>query len=663
MRHTSAAGAAIAGMLVITLLGLPAAATEQGVIAPPGTGAPDTPPPPPSVDAQAAAAPCSRGDVALTFDDGPHRVHTRAVLDALAKHDAPSTFFVVGHAVAAYPELVKATYAGGHVIANHTWAHEYLASLSDAGIRSTVRRTNDAVTRLGIPRPTLVRPPGGATSARARQVIESMGMHQVMWTVDPQDWRTGRSATEIANRVLAGLHDGANVVMHDGVGNSGATARALPRIITEGRNRGYCFGTLDTRGRVTRPAPTMRISSTSVTEGRAGTTSTAELLVTLDLPSRTPVSVDFATADGTAVAPYDYRPRSGTLLFSPGQVRKRIVLTVNGDDFHQADHWFAVKLTKVTGATLAGGGGRVVITDDDPPCPPARPGTLPRLAGGDRIETAVVISRASYAEGQAGAVVLARDRDYADALAGTPLAVGRQAPLLLSGTAALDARSAAELQRVLPPGGTVFLLGGTAALAEAVEQQVADLGFDPIRLGGANRYETAVLIAERGLDSPRSVLLATGRDFPDALSAGAAAPQVGGAVLLTHGRTMAPETAAYLRRHGVSTVYAVGGAAAAAAPAARALAGSDRYATARKVAETFFASPATFGLTSGETFADALGGGVHAGMAGGPLLLTRRTALPVAIADYLSRLDADGFLYGGTGSVAEPVRACAAGLR
>jgi hypothetical protein len=92
--------------------------------------------------------------------------------------------------------------------------------------------------------------PAGNLGPSFAAAIRSVGYRQMMWTVDPQDWRSGRSAATISNFVLSRLHRNAVVVLHDGVGNSPNTIRALPAIIDGARSRGYCFGVLDGQGQV-----------------------------------------------------------------------------------------------------------------------------------------------------------------------------------------------------------------------------------------------------------------------------------------------------------------------------------------------------------------------------------------------------------------------------
>jgi putative cell wall-binding protein len=275
-----------------------------------------------------------------------------------------------------------------------------------------------------------------------------------------------------------------------------------------------------------------------------------------------------------------------------------------------------------------------------------------RVAGSDRIDTAIEAS--FFSPTLAHAVVVARSDQYADALAGAPLAVARDAPMLLNPTAALDWRVKAEIERALPKGGTVFLLGGLSALSQAVEDEIAGDGYHVIRYQGADRYATAIAIASSGLGDPGTLFLTTGTGFADALPAGPAAAEKTGAILLTNGATMPASVQAYIAAHPGATRYAVGGPAAAADPGATPIVGADRYDTAKRVASTFFTQPLTVGIASGLGFADALGGGTAVAEAGGPLLLTEPATLPTATRDYLASNKAsitEAYVFGGTTAV------------
>jgi hypothetical protein len=258
-----------------------------------------------------------------------------------------------------------------------------------------------------------------------------------------------------------------------------------------------------------------------------------------------------------------------------------------------------------------------------------------RLAGSDRFATAAAVAQANYLQGAAGAVVLARGDQYADALVGAPLAAAKNAPLLLTSGSRLPTATLSEIEQVLAPGGTVYLLGGDAAIPASIETELTTtFGYKTVRYQGANRYATAVAVAD-ALDDPSTVLLTTGLDFPDGLAAGPAAAHVGGAVLLTDGSVMPPETQAYLTAH-ATTTYAAGGPAVAADPSATAVAGADRYATAAAIAARFFNAPILIGMATGANFPDALSGGAALAHAGHPLLLTDPAAVPSATATYLT---------------------------
>jgi len=117
-----------------------------------------------------------------------------------------------------------------------------------------------------------------------------------------------------------------------------------------------------------------------------------------------------------------------------------------------------------------------------------------RLGGVDRIDTAIKISQdyvpnVGAAQGAAQSVVLARSDSFPDALAGVPLAVAKAGPLLLTPPGSLDPRVLTEIQRVLAPGATVYLMGGEGALSAAVATGVTQAGYVTQRFAGTDRFE------------------------------------------------------------------------------------------------------------------------------------------------------------------------------
>jgi putative cell wall-binding protein len=301
--------------------------------------------------------------------------------------------------------------------------------------------------------------------------------------------------------------------------------------------------------------------------------------------------------------------------------------------------------------------------------PTPDPAGVDRVSGQDRYATAVEASQRVWDDGSAGAVVLARGDQFADALAGVPLANAKQGPLLLTASSTLTPSTAAELQRVLPKGKTVHLLGGTGALSAALEAQIKRLGYATVRYSGRDRFDTAMKVAVTGLGNPALLLVTNGLDFPDALSAGAAAGANEGAVVLTAGTTLPAAVKTYLEgRPTTAHVVAVGGPAATAVEAdakvhaEEPIVGSNRYETSFMVATAFFYPAPVVGIASGTTFPDALSGGATVAALGGPLLLTPATALDPEVADYLS-LESPALrtvaLFGGPGAVSPEVEQAA----
>ena len=292
-----------------------------------------------------------------------------------------------------------------------------------------------------------------------------------------------------------------------------------------------------------------------------------------------------------------------------------------------------------------------------------------RLSGADRYQTSVSISQDSYANGEGQAVVLARGDKFADSLAGAPFAVDRDAPLLITQSDALRSEVAAEIKRVLGSGSakTVYLLGGTAALSNGVQSAVQGLGYQVDRIAGNDRFETAVAIANR-LGTIGSVLVADGLTFQAALSAGPAASETAGAVLLSAGNSPTAATTAFLNSFS-GEKWAIGSAAAAAYPSATALAGANAADTSALVASQFFDGPPIAGLARNDNFADSLGGSTHIatglaelGRQGGPMLLTPSSSLAGSVGNYLCAEAAtiqEVYVYGGTAAVAESVSTAA----
>ncbi|GAB7006993.1 hypothetical protein JCM18899A_44660 [Nocardioides sp. AN3] len=322
----------------------------------------------PSGPAAAAPRRCSAGLVALTFDDGPASDVTPELLGILTAHHVPATFFMVGERIRSAPSVARRVARAGFAIGNHTDHHEQLTRLSDDAIRATLRRTRQAAADAGVPMTRLVRPPYGAVNARVRSVISGTGGVPVLWTVDPQDWRPGRSTDAIASSVLAQLrpHRTNIVLQHDGVGNSPSSVAAVPRIIGTARARGYCFASLGSHGTPVPPVPAVSISDARVSE-RTGSRSTLAFSLSLDRPTSRATSVLVTTADNGARAGLDYLPQRVRVWFPLGATRAVVRVPVLGDSLDEPTEMIRLRLSAPRGLTIRRTSARGIIDDDDPP--------------------------------------------------------------------------------------------------------------------------------------------------------------------------------------------------------------------------------------------------------------------------------------------------------
>ncbi len=179
--------------------------------------------------------------VALTFDDGPHIKLTPRLLDICSKYGVKVTFFVVGQRVSGCRDILKRMVNDGHEISNHTWNHPKLTSLSYDSIYWQIERTQDSIEKITGYRPTLCRPPYGATNSRINNYLaEKFDLRVVMWSVDPSDWRCPGSSV-VASRVVSGAQDGSIILLHD---IHRGTIEAVPTIIEKLKMRGFIFVTV-----------------------------------------------------------------------------------------------------------------------------------------------------------------------------------------------------------------------------------------------------------------------------------------------------------------------------------------------------------------------------------------------------------------------------------
>lgn len=153
--------------------------------------------------------------LALTFDDGPHCEHTRALLDLLESLGVKATFFVVGANAAAEPDLVRRMAEAGHEVGNHTWHHHDPRTVSARQFLNEVCQTDAYLRRLTGRTPQTMRPPKGDLNWGKLTGLWKQGKTVALWNVDPRDYAI-RSRADIVDWASAyEPRDGDVLLFHD----------------------------------------------------------------------------------------------------------------------------------------------------------------------------------------------------------------------------------------------------------------------------------------------------------------------------------------------------------------------------------------------------------------------------------------------------------------
>ncbi|WP_270180265.1 cell wall-binding repeat-containing protein [Alkalihalobacillus sp. CinArs1] len=276
-----------------------------------------------------------------------------------------------------------------------------------------------------------------------------------------------------------------------------------------------------------------------------------------------------------------------------------------------------------------------------------------RIAGKDRYQTAIEISKEAFKEG-AETALLVRGDNFPDALAAAPLAYKLDGPILSTPKTKLLKETKDELKRLGVK--KVIIIGGSGAVSKEVEAQLSDLGYNPDRISGKNRYETAAKIAER-INSDKAVV-AYGFNFADALAVAPFAARNGIPILLSDKDKLPESTKAALRKQTI----VVGGTGVISdnvlnqLPTATRLSGKSRYDTNRAIVKHFDVKASRAFVATGRNYADALTGSVAAAKENAPLLLVEPTKLPDPISNLIKEYNYDQYsILGGKGVVSEEI--------
>ncbi|MCC9293581.1 cell wall-binding repeat-containing protein [Clostridium sp. WLY-B-L2] len=284
-----------------------------------------------------------------------------------------------------------------------------------------------------------------------------------------------------------------------------------------------------------------------------------------------------------------------------------------------------------------------------------------RLWGEDRIETSLKISQEGWKYGAATAVI-AQGYGYADALCAAPLAKKYNAPIILSRQDSLSDETIKELKRLKVD--RAFVIGGTGSLSDNVESQLKDIGVSAVkRLGGQDRYETSVKIAEE-LENVSNIVVASGNGYADSLSIASIAAKKGMPILLSQSDVLPQVVKNYLKNRNIEKTYIIGGTGVISSNLessltnAVRLGGATRFDTNLAVLQNF-KSDLNFSNVyvargngpNGDEFADALSGSALAATESAPVVLTDNTVASKT-ADFLKENMSDKTIITALGGTA-----------
>lgn len=181
----------------------------------------------------------------LTFDAGYENGNTPTILEALKKHNAKGTFFVVGNFLETSPELVKQMVVEGHTVGNHTWHHPEMSKISD--VAAFEKELKDVETRYqeitGKELTRFYRPPQGKYNTQNLQMASNLGYKTFFWSLAYVDWIQDQQPTKEAafDKLLKRIHPGAVVLLHS---TSSTNAQILDELLTKWEEMGYHFAPL-----------------------------------------------------------------------------------------------------------------------------------------------------------------------------------------------------------------------------------------------------------------------------------------------------------------------------------------------------------------------------------------------------------------------------------
>ncbi|MHB9094413.1 MAG: polysaccharide deacetylase family protein [Eubacteriales bacterium] len=183
--------------------------------------------------------------IALTFDDGPSPKYTPRILSVLAKYRASATFFLLGQHIERYPEVAAQIVNSGHEVGVHAYSHAFLNRLGPNQVKVQINRTYNLIYQATGCKPVLFRPPYGFYNRETLAAAREKRLQVILWTPsgDPKDYENP-GIDVIVSRIVKSAKPGTIVLLHDYGGNRSQTVRAVDKVITKLKAKGFKFVTI-----------------------------------------------------------------------------------------------------------------------------------------------------------------------------------------------------------------------------------------------------------------------------------------------------------------------------------------------------------------------------------------------------------------------------------
>ena len=178
--------------------------------------------------------------IALTYDDGPHNLYTRPLLQVLEEENAPATFFLLGQNAERSPDIVSMIHEAGCETGNHSYTHPNLRKLTPEKVREEITATSDEIESATRIEPKVFRPPYGSSGEHVAQIAYELHLDIFLWNLDTNDYKNSVTSEDIVKNIVTNVRGGSIILMHD---KSRKVIDATREVIPILRERGYEFVT------------------------------------------------------------------------------------------------------------------------------------------------------------------------------------------------------------------------------------------------------------------------------------------------------------------------------------------------------------------------------------------------------------------------------------